>query len=297
MAAFKFAIALLCVAAACVIFAIYVFDTIHQRYRQQLRDILYSAEEWKVDELEERLSSGDIILVMTPVHYAHPVTHVATALRHDENGPLTILDVRLRKGLDRRALSHMSLRYFIKTYCQKSPCRIVIRRFRESRVDGSVAPLDGRKLKECAKGMASGSYALSVAPMQVNTWISRLGCGFLPLVPQTPVNETWYCSSAPLEILARYGVLAPEMRTELNMMAPGEWMLPASGSARRFPLMQNVQPGFVTLPLVQVNLERGLRPRNFFEMREARRKLTLEAEDKIMRAQREFIDHPNIKLH
>ena len=256
-----------------------VASRISRDYSTFCDDILRGAAAWTLDEAEDRLETGDVLLILTPVHFVDTVCHVAIAVRTSRTD-LAVLEMR-KEWMRDTGPCFLTLPDFLRSY-EVQPYRLLVRRFRQN---GS--PLDTDRLLACTQTLMSERYDSVVAVQQINRWLLYAG-GLVPMLPQPRTVGRSYCSRAVLKIFIAYGVVDAKTDLERSIFGPFEWAAPAALSRRRFPLMRHIHAGFEVLPFVQINREHGLPvPTDYLEMNAVKEILAKRARHRSRRAKTE----------
>jgi hypothetical protein len=272
---FVIAIATIVVFIICLFFFEYVVKNISDDYKRVCRTLL-PRESTSIEDCETMIQSGDVLLVLSPVHYVDTVSHVALAVR-SSSSEIAILEHNLRGRP-----YYVTFKDFIRAYASHSPVRVVIRRLRQN-VNGMLTPLCTEKLISCINTIMCYDYDYTVASRQINRWILKVGLGAIPLVPQPSTLRNSYCSAVVMQILILYGVLDPRMASEQTIMGPYEWLLPAHLSRRRFPIEKSINGSFRYMKLLQCNLEGGMVPTTYYELYKCRKIIAAKKKERMRR--------------
>lgn len=219
------------------------------------------------------LCSGDILVILSPVHFVDTACHAAMVLR-DECGNLAVLDTRKawRRNCSPRFVTFED---FLSPY-ETQPYRLMVRQIR----DKHCMCLKTDRLREVMLESLTTGYDSIVACQQINRWIGLLG-DLVPRVPQPEIAGRSYCSRALLTVLVRYGAIHHRADVEQRIMGPIEWAVPPSMSNRRFPPLSNFLDGYHVCGTLMVNMERGLRPTNYLELTASRWELQRRHRDRL----------------
>lgn len=269
-----------------IFFHFVVVARISRDYHTFCDTLLANSEVWTIQKAEKRLETGDILLILVPVHFVDTICHAAMVIRTTST-ELAVLEIR-KEWMRESGPCYLTLRDFLRGY-DILPYRLIIRRFR-CRVQNTLRTLDTERMIQCTRRIMSERYDSVVVTQQINRWVSRLGGkGILPLLPQPRERGKSYCSRALLQILIAYGALDPKTDVERTMFGPYEWAVPAAMSRRRYPLMSHIIAGFELLPFVQVVRGDGVAPSSYLGMMRARASMDTQMRFRRKQPQREWL--------
>jgi hypothetical protein len=209
-------------------------------------------------DCKSKLRTGDILVIMSPVHYVDAACHCALVIRPTKH-TLVVLDTR-KAWHQECTPRYVSFEEFLSPYARQ-PYRLLVRQLRGP--DGR--PLDAERLIKATERCLTMRYDCMVAAQQINRWIRRLG-GLVPLVPQPEIAGRTICSRSIVTVLITYGALDSCTDTERTFIGPIEWAIPPSLSRRKHPLLHHFLKGHHVASNLQVDMECKQKPSTYSEL-------------------------------